>query len=450
VRDLRLLATLVFGSILGVAQPAGAEILPSADVGVSVSDNRSPEPVVAGVSWSGYGEGLTYSIAVQNNGTVSAQEVTVGDSLPPHTTFISFNQTSGPPFTLAAPPPGAKGTVTATAATLSGGAIASFELTLAVDADTAEGTMLSDTAKVTSQSFDPVLTNNSATTTTRVTTYAAFFIEAFGSPQPVLRGHDITHGLTVQNNGPSDAQAVELSDQIPTGTTFVSFAQDSGPPFIASGPASSSAGGTVTATIGTLAVGERGIFTLVVRVDPDTPDGKTISNTVSVNSSTRCAYSPTVRCGPLATGARAITRSYTCGTRVSAFAADLAVSISDSPDPVQAGADLSYAISVVNTGPDAATNIYLRGHVPVGTTLVSFVQDSGPAFTLNDPAAVGGRLAACEAAAFTLVVRVDPSATAGTVIDNTAEIMWSDTSDPEPANDGARAKTNVVVGSPPG
>jgi uncharacterized repeat protein (TIGR01451 family) len=447
MRVPRLLAMVLLSIALALPQQAQAVGPVGADLAVTMSENRSPEPVVAGFV---YGQSLTYSITLRNDGPAGALGVTLSDSLPAHTTLVSFSQTSGPAFTLASPPAGGRGAATATTATLDAGASASFALTLAVDANTAEGTALVNTATVSSSSFDPTPVNDSATTTTRVTTYAGLGITISGSPKPVLRGHELTYALMVQNNGPSDAQAVELSDPIPSGTTFVSLAQDSGPAFILSGPVTSSAGGAATATIGTLAVGERGTFTLVVRVDPDTPDGKWISNTVSVNSSTRCAYSPTVRCGPLATGERAITRSATDVNRVSAFEADLAVSMSDSPDPVQAGADLSYAISVVNNGPDTATNVGLRGHIPVGTTLVSFVQDSGPAFTLYDPAAVGGRLAAGEAAAFTLVVRVDPNATAGKVIDNTAEIMWSDTSDGQPGNDGAGTTTTVVVGSPAG
>jgi uncharacterized repeat protein (TIGR01451 family) len=441
MRVSRLLAMVTVASVVAHAQPAEAVGVLGADLAVTMSENRSPDAVTAG---SVYGERLTYSITLWNNGPTDAASVTFSDPTPAHTTFVSFTQTSGPAFILTSPPSGGTGAASATNARLTAGASATFEITLGVDANTAEGTVLANTVRVSSQTLDPTPVNDSATTTTRVTTYAAFGITISGSPKPVLRGHDLTYALMVQNNGPSDAQAVELNDPIPSGTTFVSFAQDSGPAFILSGPATSTAGGAATATIGTLAVGQRGTFTVVVRVDPDTPDGRWITNTVSVNSSTRCAYSPTVRCGALATGERPITRSATDVLRVSAFAADLAVSISDAPDPVQPGADLSYAISVVNNGPDAATGVELSAQIPVGTTLVSFVQDSGPAFTRPfDPHATGA-LAAGETATFTLVVRVDPNATAGTVFENTAAV-YSNASDPVPANGRATATTEVAA-----
>jgi uncharacterized repeat protein (TIGR01451 family) len=448
VRDLRLPATLVLGVILGVAQPARAEILSSADVAVSLSENRSPEPVVAGGHAPYYGHSLKYTITVRNNGTASAQAVTLGDPLPLHTTFVSFSQTSGPPFTLDAPPPGSAGTVTAMSATLSAGASASFELTVAVDADTAEGTVLVNTASVNSQSFDPAPANNAATTTTRVTTYAGFYVDVSASPDPILRGRDLSYVLTVENNGPSDAQAVLLTDPIPSNTSFVSFAQTSGPAFVLTAPpVGSTAPAAVTATIGTLALGAMATFTLVVRTDPASADGAWVNNTVTVNSPTRCAYDPTITCGSLSRGYPPRHRSDSEGTRVSAFEADLAVSISDAPDPVQAGGELSYVCTVVNNGPDHAAGIWLSCmNPPRYSYILSFVQNSGPPFELNDPAAHGA-LGAGESATFTLVIKVESTTAPGTVLTNTAWTL-SNASDPLPANDRATTETDVIAAPP--
>jgi uncharacterized repeat protein (TIGR01451 family) len=449
VRDPGLLVTLALGLTLGVAQPAAAEILPSADVAVSLSDNRSPDPVVAG----GY-QGLTYSITVRNNGTVSAQAVTVGDALPSHTTFVSFSQTSGPPFTLDAPPPGAGGTVTAMTTALSAGASASFELTILVDADTAEGTRVVNTARASSQTFDPVAANDSATMTTRVTTYVGFAIEVIGLPAVVLRGNNLSYTLSVQNWGPSDAQAVVVTDLIPGGTTFVSFTQNSGPSSVLTTlPDGSTRPTAVSAAIATLPARAKATFTLVLSVDPDTSDGTFLYNTAFVNSATRCAYDATVRCGTLGWVAPTYPphhQSYTAINIVSAHSADLAVGLTDTPDPVGPGSEVTYLISLVNYGPDPATGIWLHAKTPQRTTLVSWTQTYGPAFNLDYccTRTASGQLASGETATFTLVVRVNNDAAPGELIENDATVESAWTSDPAQANNTAGATTEVAAGSP--
>lgn len=50
--------------------------------------------------------------------------------------------------------------------------------------------------------------------------------------------------------------------------------------------------------------------------------------------------------------------------------ADLAISVTDSPDPVKAGSNLTYTISITNNGPDAAEGVNTGG-LPTGTNFVS-------------------------------------------------------------------------------
>ena len=67
--------------------------------------------------------------------------------------------------------------------------------------------------------------------------------------------------------------------------------------------------------------------------------------------------------------------------------ADLSVVLADSPDPVAAGADLTYAIVVLNSGPVGATDVDLLMQVPVGTTFISLTTPAG--WSVTTPA-VGG------------------------------------------------------------
>ena len=51
--------------------------------------------------------------------------------------------------------------------------------------------------------------------------------------------------------------------------------------------------------------------------------------------------------------------------------ADLAVTNLDLPDPVGAGATLTYNIGLQNNGPQAATNVSVSDTLPAGVTFVS-------------------------------------------------------------------------------
>src|SRR5207302_4346733 len=88
-------------------------------------------------------------------------------------------------------------------------------------------------------------------------------------PTSAFAGNNITYGITFTNNGPSDAQSVQLTDVLPNNTTFVSLTQNSGPPNGGALPA----GGTQT-------------FTLVVHVNSNTPNGTMVTNSVTASSST--------------------------------------------------------------------------------------------------------------------------------------------------------------------
>src|SRR4029079_18689823 len=55
-------------------------------------------------------------------------------------------------------------------------------------------------------------------------------------------------------------------------------------------------------------------------------------------------------------------------------AADLSIAASDTPDPVNAGGDLTYTVTVTNNGPDPAAGLTVTDTLPGG---VSFVSASG-------------------------------------------------------------------------
>jgi uncharacterized repeat protein (TIGR01451 family) len=260
---------------------ATTKVEAAADLSVTKSD--SPDPVTAG-------ENITYTIVAANAGPSDAQNVTVSDAIPANTTFVSFSQTSGPPFTLTTPPAGGTGAVTATAATFAAGASATFELVVNVSATTADGTVIRNTVTISSDTCDPDPANNSDTEKTHVKApveepSADLSATKSDFPDPVAAGQNITYTIVVSSGGPSDAQSVTVSDAIPANTTFVSFTQTSGPAFTLTTPPAGGTG-TVTATASTFAAGASATFELVVNVNAGTPNDTVITNTVTVSSST--------------------------------------------------------------------------------------------------------------------------------------------------------------------
>ena len=57
--------------------------------------------------------------------------------------------------------------------------------------------------------------------------------------------------------------------------------------------------------------------------------------------------------------------------------ADLSITKSDSPDPVVAGSQLTYTITVTNAGPSTAHAVNVTDDLPAGTTYVSGVDGNG-------------------------------------------------------------------------
>jgi uncharacterized repeat protein (TIGR01451 family) len=137
----------------------GAFEVANAQADLAVTKSDAPDPVVAG-------NNVTYTITVTNNGPSTAQSVTLADAVPASTTFVSFTAPAG--WTTATPPVGGTGTVTATNPGVANGATATFTLIVRVNAGTANGTVLTNTATVTSVTMDPLSGNNSATATTTV------------------------------------------------------------------------------------------------------------------------------------------------------------------------------------------------------------------------------------------------------------------------------------------
>jgi uncharacterized repeat protein (TIGR01451 family) len=122
--------------------------------------------------------------------------------------------------------------------------------------------------------------------------------------------------------------------------------------------------------------------------------------------------------------------------------ADLGITKSDSPDPIQAGWDLTYVIEVTNDGPDDATGVVVTDNPPADVSYQSHVASQG-VFNPGPPAEWNvGDLSVGSSATLTIVVQVSASAPSGTI--NNEAMVTSDVFDPDGTDNTAEANTLVI------
>ncbi|MCP3912129.1 MAG: DUF11 domain-containing protein, partial [Actinomycetia bacterium] len=123
--------------------------------------------------------------------------------------------------------------------------------------------------------------------------------------------------------------------------------------------------------------------------------------------------------------------------------ADLGLTVSDAPDPVQTESPLVYTLTVTNHGPDAASSLVVSDVLPGD---VSYVISGGEGWSCGADAGVvtcgRGFLDAAESAP-PITILVDSPALTGTIV-NLASVGAFQI-DPNAANDTASEATEVVV-----
>lgn len=113
---------------------------------LSVTKNVVGSDVVAD------GSVITFSVLVANSGPDSAANVQFTDAVPANSTFVSVVQESGPTFTCS--DPGANGTSTCSIATFAKDAAAKFRFIYQLNSGLASGTVIENTATVTSDTLE--------------------------------------------------------------------------------------------------------------------------------------------------------------------------------------------------------------------------------------------------------------------------------------------------------
>jgi uncharacterized repeat protein (TIGR01451 family) len=367
-------------------------VTPGADLSLTKTD--SPDPVAVG-------EPLTYTLSAHNAGPSSATGVQVTDDLPAGVTFESTTPSQGACQE-------AGGTVTCALGTLASGESATVEIQVRPQS---EG-LLSNTATVSSDVFDPTSSNDSATAGTIVNPAADLSLTKSDAPDPVVAGELLTYTLTAANSGPSSATGVQVTDNLPAGVAFQSAASSQG--------TCSETGGTVTCVLGTIASGQSATVEIQVR-----PQGEgLLTNSANV-------VSDVFERNP---------QDNSAGTSTTVTpAADLSLTKTGSPDPVPAGQLLTYTLTARNAGPSDATGVQLTDDLPAGVAFESATPSRGTCAEASGTVTCAlGTLASGQSA--TVEIEIRPQAEGS--LTNDASVS-SDVFDPSSADNSATATTTV-------
>jgi len=314
----------------------GTTPVPVSDIELSkVVDNGTPL----------VGSNVVFTLTVTNNGPSNATGVIVTDLLPTGYTYVSDDGTGSY----------ASGTGVWTVPAISNGNTATLNITATVNATGVYTNIAEVTA---SDNLDPDSTPGNGITTeddyssVGITPTAVSDIEltkVVDNATPLV-GSNVIFTLSVINNGPSDATGVVVTDQLPTGYTYVS---DDGLGTYVSGtgvwtlPIISN-GNTVTLNI-TATVNATGVYANIAEVTAS--DNLDLDSTPGNGVTTEDDYDE-IDTTPIAVSDIELTK------------------IVDNATPF-VGSNVVFTLTASNNGPSDATGVIVTDLLPTGYTYVS-------------------------------------------------------------------------------
>jgi uncharacterized repeat protein (TIGR01451 family) len=233
---------------------------------LSVTKTALPDPVVAG-------ETLTYMLSVSNAGPSIAPNVMVDDVLPSWVSVVSFTPSQG--SCIAGDPGEPLEPFRCEFGDLAASASATVTLVVLVNPSTPDGTILTNNAVVSSENADPDEGDNVVTESTTVAAEADLVITKTSDKPKYKASSIVTYTVGITNNGPSDAQAVVITDNLPPLDNQTIYLSDTG--------GCTLSGSILTCNVGTLAAGASWSFDIQLNVKGNQGE---VSNTASVASST--------------------------------------------------------------------------------------------------------------------------------------------------------------------
>ncbi len=195
---------------------AGQDVCASADLEIQ----KWSEPVKVNA-----GEQKKYTVKVTNHGPSNANDVVIEDTLPIE---VEYEINTGLCAVAVGGGQNGEDVVTCKLGTLPPGGMFQFDIWALVKPDTAAGTLITNTATVTSSTPDPDEANNTAQSQNLVLGKADLKVTKFGKMDGQVRAGDVlTYTVIVDNLGPSFASGVSLKDVLRSSGTFTVIGLDS-------------------------------------------------------------------------------------------------------------------------------------------------------------------------------------------------------------------------------
>ena len=348
-------------------------------------DNQSPQ----------VGANVVFTVSVTNVGSQNATGVNVKDVLPAGLTYVSSNATQGSydPTTgiwsIGNVEKSAVKTLHITATvTTTGSKTNSAEVSAAdqIDIDSTPNNNVPSEDDQDSITLTPTVIDLSLTKTVDKTT-------------PNV-GDSVNFTITVKNDGPNNATGVAVTDILPAGLNFITYAS-------AVGNYNSSTG---VWTVGNLAVGASATITIAATVT--TPGSKT--NTAQVSAADQYDIDSTPN-------NNVPTEDDQASVSLSPAVIDLSLTKTVNNATPNVGDQVTFTITVKNDGPNNATGVTVTDILPAGLSFSTFASAVG---TYNSSTGIWtvGNLAAGASATITIAAGVT---TTGTKT-NTAQVSAAD------------------------
>ncbi len=301
------------------------------------------------------GSTLTYTLTVQNTGTVAAQNVVVRDPIPLGLAYSA----AGSDGTCVVE----NGAAVCRVGTVAAGQARVVQLAFSVPTvDPCTTSQVSNIAFVTSDQSVIAQSATVATTLQCPTPTTADLSVTKTGQTTAIAGGTISYSLTATNAGPARATGVIVRDPIPSGLTFNAAASD---------PACLVVGTDVKCMNFDLDAGQSRTFSVVFTVAvPAACTPFTVQNSASILLG---AAGGVTDPNSNNNQSQTVITSVSCPTPNTA---DVSVT-KTGPATMERGGTLSYTVTAVNAGPATATNVVIADVIPSGLTFNAAASSAG-------------------------------------------------------------------------
>lgn len=315
------------------------------------------------------GQDMSYQIVVANNGPSTALNAVIIDAIPAQLEQVSWTATSQGGASISAGASGTGNTLSVTA-TLPAGQQNGIVINIKGKISPSFGGTLSNKATVTPSDPDnPAVTTPPVET---VVTQRPVIVLSKTGPAAAIAGGTISYVVEASNTGMSDASNLVIADLVPAEVKNVSWK--------ATVSGSSSINGTDQGSTGSISIsanipaGASNKVTITINgtIDPATPAGKLLN---------KATATPSEPGNPVVTSPEVETN----------ITQRPVVTLSKTgPGMATAGGQISYVITLGNTGLSNAKNLLISDNVPSDIKLVSWTAATSGSSSINGPASGSG------------------------------------------------------------